>query len=84
MLKSFLKNLAVGIWKEGKTASGVLLSQLPLTSFPGITTALHTVATDHTLLSYVDLGTQVLMVVGATLKAGKIVTKAAGDSGSAF
>lgn len=74
---SFFSNLVNEIRTNGKTAVGVLLSQIPgLTSFPGISTAIHTALNDHTPASYIDVAVQLLMVVGASIKASKIVKTA--------
>lgn len=73
----FLSNLVSELASNGKMLVSYGLLESPLTSFPGITTAFHTAATDHTSASYLDLAAQVLLAGATVLRAGKIVKNAA-------
>lgn len=74
---SFLKNLATEILTNGKLVTGYIITQIPnITSFPGLGSAVKTAITDHTIPSYIDLAAQILMAIGAAIKAKKIVIAA--------
>lgn len=76
----FFKSLFNEVKANAKTVvmiGGTALMQTSLTSFPGVLTAVKTALVDHTPASYVDVGVQVLLVVSASMRAGKIVKDAA-------
>ena len=76
--RSFAGRLFDEVLDNGKLLTGYLLYQIPeITSFPGLGTTIKTALIDGTPAAYVDLGIQLIMAIGATAKAAKIVKKAA-------
>ena len=79
-MSSFAKSLWEEIRKNAKTVImtvGIAVIHTPLTSFPGLNTAVTTALADRTPASYVDVGIQALIVIAASMRAGKIVKDAA-------
>ena len=84
-MSSFLKRLYQEIKSNGKLLAGYAVTQIPgITSFPGLTTSIHTAIADRTPASYLDVGAQLLLAIGATMRAKKIVVNAANKSGSEY